>query len=234
MTWWRRTALCGALLWHSALASAADPSLYVFLPTSIKARSLQTALQTGLPGVEVTVFGRARDFQKTLAETPPDAVLSLSPVLKAERLPVHVQGKRDGSATEAYLVVGPEKYTTAELNQKVVGTIDLMGRGRTEEYVDGLLSIEDASLKRVTEVNDLLALLQFEAADVIFLPESSVAGLLDSSEMELEVTRVESARVGLPAISFITGGVRADLEPRITGVSGDILAKIGISEWEVE
>ena len=41
-------------------------------------------LNSAIPDVDVTVFGRIKDFQKNIKKQPPDAVLSYRPVIDNE------------------------------------------------------------------------------------------------------------------------------------------------------
>src|SRR3982751_6180122 len=56
------------------------PTLYVFLHTDVKSTVLEKTLQSSLPELAVTVFGRFRDFEQALSAHPPDAVLALQPL----------------------------------------------------------------------------------------------------------------------------------------------------------
>jgi hypothetical protein len=57
----------------SGTAQAAETKIYVFAVTSIRPHVLQTLLESALPGVSVTVFGRVGDFARALEDAPPDA-----------------------------------------------------------------------------------------------------------------------------------------------------------------
>src|SRR5262245_16176062 len=75
----------------SAVAHAADISVYVFAVTSIRPHVLQKMLETAMPGVSVTVFGRVGDFSRALESAPPDAALAVAPVLGAFNLKADLQ-----------------------------------------------------------------------------------------------------------------------------------------------
>jgi len=233
-----RRTLCAAVavlggVLGLAPPAAANPSLYVYLPTTQKARTLQAELEQAMPGVTVTVFGRIGDLDRALAESRPDAVLALQPVLKTRGLETHLQGVRgDGDDTELYVVLGTTEITPDQLADKVVGTLDLLGRKHMGDFVAVLLGNRATpSVKRVRSTGDLLPLLQFGAADVVVLPEASVTDLTGASQLELKVTRVETARVGLAAVSFLDDADRSSVEAAVNNIPDDTRRHLGVDGW---
>ncbi len=214
-------------------ALAADPTLYVYLPTAKKARALQTELTEALPGVGVTVFGRVSDLDRALDAGKPDALLAIRPVLETRGFPIGLQGVDPaGEDAELYVVLGPSEVTPAALTDKVVGSLDLLGRRHMKDFVAVMLgNAANPDVKRVRSTEDLLPLLQFQAADVVVLPEMAVADLTSATQLELTVTKVESARVGLAAVAFIDDADRPTLETAIQGLSSEKLLDLGVATW---
>lgn len=237
-----RNALLAAGLGLGLLASAwatpaqaADPSLFVYVPTSVKARSLQTELEGAMPGVTVTVFGRISDLDRALSEGKPDAVLSLRPVLESRGMSPALQGVKGGTDTEVYVVLGPEKISPEQLSDKVVGSLDLLGRQHMKGFVAVMLGqAAQPDVKRVRSTADLLPLLQFQAADVVLLPESAVQDLMAASQLELTVSHVEGARVGLAAVTFLDPADRPALESAIQGLPANARANLGVDSWRAQ
>jgi hypothetical protein len=227
-------ALLAALLLLSTAAWADAPTMYVFLQSTIKPGALEKALREAMPGVEVTVYGRVADFKNALETKPPDAALALRPVLEEFSLKPELQGFAGGTDSEAYVVVSVEAGLTREaLATKVVGTVDLVGRSRLAAFVTGVLGLPSApKIQTVTKVEDLLPLLQFKAADAVLVPQSAVESLLTRSRMDLQVLKLDGARVGLPAVAFSNPARRAELEKAVTAFPKSINDKVGVESWK--
>lgn len=100
--------------------SIAAQSLYVFIPTEMRANKLQQKIETFCTSVDVTVFGRAKDFHNKIQTTPPTAILSLSPVIERNS-PFNkaIAGLRNGIDSEYYVLVSLNKAVNIEhLNDK--------------------------------------------------------------------------------------------------------------------
>ncbi len=232
-------ALCGlSLLTSNPSPAQADgeASLFVYLHTDVKPRALQKMLESQLPGVAVTVFGRVGDFKRKLKKTPPDAVLALRPVLEANGLKPGLQGTAKAATSEHYLVLSIDTAVTAgEIKNKVVGAVDLLGRKKMPVFVKDVLKTGAApKVKRVTKTEDLLPLLQFQAADVVLLPESAVGSVKKQSQLNLVVTKVDGAVVGRAAVAFTNEAKRATLEKAIAGLNAKVSNKLGVDGWKKE
>src|ERR1044071_9155024 len=90
------------LAMHTASSQTRRPRLVVYLQSSVKPHALQNALTDKLPGVDVIVLGRHRDFRREL-ESGPDAVLAVGSVLGFHSLRVDLQGMRADQDTERYV-----------------------------------------------------------------------------------------------------------------------------------
>jgi hypothetical protein len=206
--------------------------LYVFVPASVKARTLQTAFQAQLAGTTVTAFGSFRELQEAVRTAPPHAVLASPPVLEALGLQVHLQGRdASGSADERYVLLSTRPLTGPDLERSVIGAVDIAGRDGSAAFVGKLVgTAAPPEVKRVTETNDLLALLQFGGADAVVLPESAAGKLVASTQMRL--TEAEVATGGpLPAVSVIDQGRRGSIEGALRGLGADVNVKVGVDNW---
>src|SRR5262245_53721100 len=86
-------------------ARAASAQVYVFAISNMRPHVLQKMLESGMPGVAVSVFGRVGDFARAMDEAPPDAAVAMTPVLEALGHKADMQGMKAGSAFEEYLVL---------------------------------------------------------------------------------------------------------------------------------
>ncbi|HEY8923865.1 MAG TPA: hypothetical protein VIU64_05740, partial [Polyangia bacterium] len=155
-----------------ALAQTARPVVHVFLHVDAKSSVVEKTLQQQLPQLSVTVFGRLRDFEERLAASPPDAVLSVGPVLRHHAQAVSLQGYREGKSVEPYLLASINQPMEGSLDGKTIGVVELLGREGTQAYVSDLVKSTRVKIKRVAKVEDLLPLLEFSAADGVLLPVS--------------------------------------------------------------
>lgn len=219
----------GVLTGASGRAEAGK--LYVFLHTSVKAKALEATLEKALPGTEVTAFGRIRDLEKQVKAAPPDAVMARAPVLEKLGLKPAVQGTLSANPAEKMVLLSLEAVTPAEVASKVVGAIDILGRGETGKYFGVMLGADGkVKLKRVTKLEDLLPLLQFKAADAVIVSESEADALTAKTKMGLTKTPIPSASIGLPAVGFTA---RADeaLIKALVGMKRPTASKIGVDGW---
>jgi serine/threonine protein kinase len=212
---------------------ARGPStLYVYVPSSSKPRVVQDGLRAQMAGVEVTGFGSFRELKEALQTERPHAVIAPREVLSALGLAPTLQGRDSaGSTTERYLLLGTRSLSGEDLENVVIGTIDVAGRESSAEFVTRLLQTESApQIKRVSEELDLLSMLQVGAADAVLLPESSARSLASQTQMKLVETSV-AAGAPLPALAVLDDARRDQLEAAVRGLGPEINAKVGVNRW---
>jgi len=213
-----------------SLAHAGETKVYVFTVTSIRPHVLQKMLETSLPGMSVTVFGRVGDFSRALEEAPPDAALANSPVLSAFGQKPEVQGLKNASPQEDYLVVSEDDVKPGALADLTIGCLDLMGRKGLPAFVASLLGLpREPAIQRVTKTEDLLQLLQFKRADAILIPERFMSDLQARTKMELKILRLPSAKVLRVGIAF--PGNRQAVEGPIRALPAAVLEQLGVDHW---
>lgn len=220
----------GALLVATSLATksaqASTPRLLVFLHVAVKQRALQSALQSGLPGVDVTAVGRIGDFERAL-KAGTDAVLAAPPVLAAFKLSVRLRGTRGGAADEKYALVGVGAEPVPD-RISVLGALDLLGRDGTNGFVRGLLG-SLPRIERVSKVEDLLPLLQMQRVDAILLPSRLLVEIRAASKLALVQTELGKS-VGLPAVAALTAAgdaVAASIDKMPTALA----RMLGVESW---
>jgi hypothetical protein len=199
--------LGGGLAFGMGLGGAALASrtlrLYVFVSSTDKPHALEERLQEALRGVEVTVFGRYRDFELALTEAPPDAVVSLRVVLDELGLPASLQGVTGARTDEPYVLLSVDHAVRPDDVQSV-GSVDLLGRSRMKTFVADVLGRGTApKVKLVTKTEDLLPLLQFGVTEAVLLPQRHTASVLSRSELNL-VSVLLPTKVGLVAASAVS------------------------------
>lgn len=208
-----------------------NPLLYVFINSAEKPRALQKKLETGMPGVAVTVFGRFRDFESAIEAARPDAVLALQPVLTELGMKPSLQGMYKSSPDEAYaLVAVGRSVDPASAANLTVGSVDILGRSMMKSFVGKVLGTTAApKVKLVTKTEDLLPLLQFAQADVVLLPERQTTLITGRSELDLKVS-ILPKRVNLVAAAAVTSRGQSVLS-MVKNLDASVSADMGVDSW---
>ena len=227
-------AASGLGLASGARADDARPSLFVFLQLDVKSNALEQALQKELPGLAVTVFGRLRDFQDSIASKNPDAIIAIAPLLEQAQAKPSLLGMRGGKEWEPYLLLmtaaaaGTNKPSLAG---KTVGIVDLLGRDGTQAFATAATGTPDVKVKRVAKIEDLLPLLEFSAADAVLIPSSAVKRFTERTRLAMAVRELPNARVGLPAVAVRNEKARAVIIQAIQQLEGETRSLLGIDSW---
>jgi hypothetical protein len=230
-------ALLGGVLLLSSLLRAPSfaegrPTLYVYVHTDAKSASLEKGLQDKLPSLEVTVFGRFRDFEEAMSSRKPDGVVAIAPLVASLAVPVVLQGTRGDHDWEPYVLLSPGQPLEGSLSGKMIGVVDLLGRDGTQDFVTKLLKTPDVKLKRVTKMEDLLPLLQFSAADGVLVPAAAVKSVTERSRLPLRVRELPDAKVGLAAVGVVNAKARDVFIKAFQGLDGATNQALGVEKWK--
>ena len=231
----RRSVLVGSALASAAVAVAGLPtgadaaqlSLYVFLHSRLEARALGRLFEAALPGVDVWVLTRSRDFGGVRTRSP-DAVVALAPVLLANGFTPALQGYKGGQPSESYVLLSTRAVTASSVTS--VGAVDVLGRREMADFVSSLLGGNQPQVAPVTKLADLLALLQLGAVDAVLLPARQANALISRTRLSLTVTRLESKGVGLPAFCPSTAGGQR-MRGQFANLPVSLLQEIGVDSW---
>ena len=205
-------------------------SLYVFVPTEVRANVMQDKIGSFCSGVDVTVFGRAKDFHKQVKANPPNAILSLMPVIKhSKEYNAALHGTKNGATTEEYVLVSVDKgLDLAAIAGKKIGVVDLLGRKPMSAFITELFKSK-VKLKRVTKVEDLLPLITFGSVEGIFIAESLYAQLKSKSNLNLISTKL-NIKIGL-ASAAISGATDIKMTNCITAFDNELNTTLGVDKW---
>src|SRR6185436_3487605 len=201
--------------------------LHAFVPTGTGVLSFQKLLARALPGTQVVVFGRHRDFETGLADRP-DGVLTLEPILRAKQLRPVVLGSNTSGSTEPYALISVGR-AVEPAGVASVGAVDILGRQGMKEFVASLLGVSP-KIEPVTKVEDLLPLLQLASVDAVLAPERLVQSLRAKSKLDLHATRAPGT-VGLPALSIATAA-GAVLAQDIKRLDPQVSEEMGVTRWD--
>lgn len=222
---------CFLLLLSPPTTAGTESTLYVYAVTPLRARALEQKIEESMPGVDVTVFGKLSDFKAALEANPPSAALSPKPVLASLNRPADLQGMRAGSDAEQYLLISTKALPRDMLSSLRYGIVDLVERRALPKFVAGLLGVSaPPEVQRVTKIEDLLPLLQFQTADAVLLPERLRYEFESKSKMQFTILSLSTAKVGLVAVTFLSE--RHALENAIRKLPRHVLADLGVDEWK--
>jgi hypothetical protein len=217
-------------VFSGSLGASVTPRLYVFATADKRAQAFEKHLEGQLPGVDVTVYSRIREFESALADRPEGAIAQ-RPVLEALGQRPELQGFAGERATERYVLMAANTpVQPSELSGKTLGVVDVLGRKRMEGFVSGILGTPAPKLKYVTHERDLLPLLQFNAADAVVLSESWARRVREKSEMNLRTTPL-SNEVGLFAIVYGSSLGRSVLDGKIRAAGRAFNESLGVTQW---
>ncbi len=208
-------------------------TLYVFYPTSMRSQIMEKELSEACPEVQLTVFGRYKDFTAKVGTDAPDAVLTKSPVLhQIGGYSVKMRGSRGGAAEEAYVLLSEEKaIDIAHLANVSVGIFDILGRKGTKkfvgEYFEGV-----PKLKRVSKMEDMLQLLILNLAEAILIPDIYVEYFKGMSKLNFQVTPVPKMKVGIIVLG-VKEGVNAPLSVKgLSNMDNKKKALLEVDNWK--
>jgi hypothetical protein len=196
---------------------------------------LQKLLNDALPGTTVMVFRHLRDFETSVAERPPDFVISARPFLDQHDgwTPI-LQGFAGDRADEAYVLVSLSQAADSAVEAStVVGVVDLLGKKAMPALVARFVGASaPPKVTRVAQPEDLLPLLELGLAKAVLMPAREVAALREKSTLDLREVKLKDARMGLPSLAVVSNRATAgDLERKLIGLPAKLQAMLGVDEW---
>jgi len=222
------------LLWYNRSdASTETPSrVFVYVQTEMTPRAFGRELSLALSGFDVKVFGRLGDFKTAIKNEKPEVVLARTPVLINLGIEPAIQGIRNEQSTEPLVLLSVDSPVEMDtVTTKIVGVVDLLGRQGMTGFVSDVLKAKPAKIKRTSKIQDLLGLLQSGAADAVLLPERFVETLKKDSKLDLRVTPLTDATVGLPAVAVSQGVSRESIAAAIRRIGANLSEKMGVDQW---
>ncbi|MCU7835714.1 MAG: hypothetical protein KZQ83_10755 [gamma proteobacterium symbiont of Taylorina sp.] len=221
--------LCiGAL---SSLSIASANKLYVFYPTDVRPKSLQGKINTLCPEINTVAFGRVVDFYRQIDRMPPNAILSLKPVVTRKQ--THqggLKGTLNGQYKEEYVLVSLDKPVDLKnIAQLKIGVLDILGRRAMKIFINDLFDSR-INIKRVVKIEDFLPLLTFKLADAIFVSRSTFDKLKSKSRQNLVAVET-GLSIGLAVIGVYQQNDNK-INRCIKNLDQPTNALLGVDHWE--
>ena len=170
----------------------ANNSLYVFYPTDIRPKKMEHHINQHCPEIDITVFGKIKDFEEQTQRFSPDAILSYSPVIKKNlNYSSLIQGFKQGKTEESYVLVSLEKaIDIKQLSLLKIGVLDILGRKSMKSFVNKKLGTK-VKISRVTKTEDILNLLTFGLVDAVFISQQRFEKFRIQSQQPLVATQLD-------------------------------------------
>lgn len=207
--------------------------LYVFYPSVMRTQIMQKKLTRALPGIEVRVFGRYKDFRAKTKSDSPDAILSKAPVIQQlGSYSIKRKGVRDNDTNEPYVLLSVGKRVNpAKMAGKTIGVFDILGRKGMKKFIGNYFRSKPR-LKRVSKMEDLLQLLTFNMVDAILIPKIYVAYFKEISKLDFIVTSVPKMRVDIIALAIKKRGNAARIVRSFASMNDNTKTLLDIDNWE--
>jgi hypothetical protein len=206
-------------------------SLYAFYPSEVRPRSLEEQLARHCPDIRITAFAKVKEFTRSLNRNPPDAILSLPPVIeRSGGYSSVIQGSRQNATDQAYYLVSrPPPLAQSDVPSVELGVVDLLGRRAMEEFVEDTLETE-VRIKRVTKLEDVLPLLTFRYVKAVFVSDQDFQILNRRSQQPLVATPVD-IRLGLLTVAMRDAKHSQIIRQCFQRLDSDTNALLGVDEW---
>jgi len=212
---------------------AVAKNIYIFSPVDVHARFFQQQVAMACPSFSMVVFGRGTDFRAQLMRSPPDAIIAPFPTIdRSFGFKMIVRGMQDGSTKGNSLLVSLDNvFDVSQINNKKIGVVDILGRGRMNEFVSELLQA-DMKLRRVSKNSDLLRLLTFGLVDAVLVSKNQYENMKSISSLNLVATKLD-VEVGLVGVASANASINADLISCIEGFNSELNEVIGVDQWRI-
>lgn len=213
--------------------SLASELMYVFFPSTTRAKVMQEKITALCPEVSVVVFGRQRDFSKSLISDPPNFVLAPGLVTNSiTQYQTVLKALRGNFTDQDYFLVSVNAAIPIKtLSGKRVGAVDLLDARRMNKFLNDKLNAK-LRVKRVTKVEDLLPLITFNVVDAIFVSETDLEFLRGKTELDL-VSQKISIRLGVATLSEkqSSSGSRNSISC-VANFDSELNSMFGVQKWK--
>lgn len=218
------------------LSYAQRPKLYVFLPGKARAHFMQENLSEACPNIDITVFGRYRDFSKLTESGNPEAILVAPEVLNDHpEYKVALQGLREGSSREPLVLLSVDKEVDLSGDKlPTIGIVSLLDNKDLAKFASEKLKTA-VRIKVVAKLEDLLSLLQFQNADAVLIAKDHLDYFQQKSRLNFFIKELEGESIGLPVLAVGTEDTEAleALKKAFTELDNRYNTLLRVENWRV-
>jgi hypothetical protein len=212
-------------------------TLYVFYPLSATTASVEKRIKSACPGIEITVFGRFKDFEDGVISHAPDAVLTKPAVIEqVGGYDIRLNGIRKGNTEESYIFLSVDRAidvsgTFPNLAGKTIGVFDILGRKGMDRFIGKFLN-PVPELQRVSKIEDLLQLLTYNMVEGILIPETDAELYKKISNLNFVVTPFPNMKAGILALGVKTGKEAALTVKVLTALNEQNMSLLEVDKWK--
>ncbi len=211
--------------------NAVAQKLYVYYPVSVKPTVIQGQFEKACPGIEITVFGRYKDFTTMLTQVPPDAFITKTELAKrfSANYTIKLNAVKNGKTTEKYVALSvKDPVKPADLGPTIiVGALDFLGRTEMNKFMAKLTGATP-KVKRVAKVEDLLPLLSFNMGKAIILTTDNSEIIKKKSNLNFVESPLKDQSFGIAALAVSKTG-NGD---KIVQAVKNVKSIMGIDKWQ--
>ncbi len=206
-------------------------TLYVFYPSTIRTRTLQQKLQNGCPDINISVFGRFKDFNEKVKIDQPNAILTKTPVVEyIGGYTIKLKGNRNGKIVESFVLLSVDAPVTLDnLAGESIGVFAILGRKEMKKYIGGFIHGKH-KLKRVSKMEDFLPLLAFNMAKAILVPDYTVEYFQRLSKLNFVNSPVPNMEVEIITLALKDINSSAAVAS-IKGLNNDLNSLLEVDKW---
>jgi len=207
--------------------------LFVFYPATLPPKIIQKQMAEACPDISITVFRRFKDFKAQIKLDPPDAILTKTGVLEhIGGYTIKIRGTRYGLITEPYVLLSvKDKIDPANISGLKIGVFSILDRKNMLKLLDQYFT-PSPKLKRVTKMEDFLALLQYQTAKALLIPENHVSYFKERSNLNFVVTPVPKMHMEIIALAVKEGKSSPMVVEAIKGIPQKALSLLEVDNWQ--
>lgn len=209
----------------------AEASLFVYYPLPARSKTVESRLNSELPDVNVTVFGRYADFITKIKSDRPAAILVKKELLSSVTgYKAAFSGERKGKIDEKYLYMFTNKeFLNMSIDTATIGVVDILGKQNMNRYLDSVFDAE-LTIKRVRKVNDIMPLLLFDMASIALVPESNLEYYKSNSNIEL-YTKETEITMSIGVVAVRDDDAKVIIAKALTNLSEKTKTLLGVDKW---
>lgn len=205
--------------------------LYIFKPTKEKATVVQEMIQKHCSDINITVFGRVKDFIDQVESAKPSAIISLLPVVNQyNNYTILSKGALNDVTQEPYVFISIDKpIDPKNIESMNLGVIDILGRKGMTSYIAELFG-KKINIQRVTKTEDLVPLLTFNAVDALLISKSVFEEIKKTSELNFVETATE-LKIGLSTVATMNPEDQSKIKACVAKLPKETNAVLGVEKW---
>ena len=211
------------------MSAMAAESLLVFYPTLIPSAERQALLKGKIPGFDITVFDKYKDFELNMKINPEHVIVFHgADVPQDYKLIAKLKDLSGSGQTELKVFsLDPAMKLTEDTK---LGMVTVTDRKEQKKFANDIVGVPVKAVKGVTKLEDLVPQLVLKNVDAILMSVANleeVKGKFDTPLHEIGINKkVDPIRL------LSRGGDSAKLKGALQALSGDDLKGLGLKGVE--